>query len=97
MDLHRSNLQDSPAYLLQALTAREVEILELAGTGLSVKGLARELGITPMTASWHIKNSYQKLNVGSREEALRKAREMGLIRPQLVCRICACKLGQLVS
>ncbi|MES2488981.1 MAG: LuxR C-terminal-related transcriptional regulator, partial [Pseudomonadota bacterium] len=37
------------------LTRREIEILELLGTGLSVKGAARELDISPGTVKWHVK------------------------------------------
>lgn len=56
------------------LTPREMEILELLGTGLSVKGAARELVISPGTVKWHVKNIYYKLGASSREDALLKAR-----------------------
>ena len=58
----------------QSLTFRESETLVLLGKGLSVKGIARNLDIAPGTVKWHIKNLYKKLEVGSREDALRKAR-----------------------
>ena len=58
----------------RSLTARELEILELLGTGLSVKGVARELDISPGTVKWHVKNLYYKLGASSREDALSKAR-----------------------
>lgn len=77
-----------------ALTGREIEVLELAGRGLSMKGMARLLRISDDTVKWHLKNAYQKLQSGSREEALRKARERGLVGPALVCPVCA---GALVS
>ncbi|PTU33099.1 response regulator transcription factor [Stenotrophobium rhamnosiphilum] len=60
--------------LLGFLTPREIEILELLGTGLSVKGAARELAISPGTVKWHVKNIYYKLGASSREDALLKAR-----------------------
>jgi len=62
------------------LTSREVEILELLGTGLSVKGAARELDIAPGTVKWHVKNIYYKLGASSREDALSKARLRKMIR-----------------
>lgn len=62
------------------LTARESEILELLGTGLSVKGAARELNISPGTVKWHVKNIYYKLGASSREDALSKARVRKVIR-----------------
>lgn len=70
-------------------THRELEILELAGRGLSMKSIARELNISPGTVSWHLKNLYCKLGAGSREEALRKARIGRLIETVQVCPICS--------
>ncbi|WP_162932171.1 response regulator transcription factor [Solimonas sp. K1W22B-7] len=77
----------------QALTEREIDILELAGRGLSVKGVAKALGITPGTVSWHLKNSYQKLGAASREEALQKARAEKLIEAVAICQVCACAMA----
>lgn len=62
------------------LTPREMEILERLGRGLSVKGAARELSISPGTVKWHIKNIYYKLDANSREDALSKARQRKIIR-----------------
>lgn len=62
-----------------SLTPREAEILELLGKGLSMKGAARGLGISAGTVKWHMKNAYQKLGAGSREDALTKARQWQLI------------------
>lgn len=89
--------QHSPAVpmagLPEVLTEREVEALDLAGNGLSVKGIAQVLGISSGTVSWHLKNVYKKLGVGCREGALKKARAQRIIRPVTVCPMCACKLG----
>lgn len=63
-----------------ALTPRETDILELLGTGLSMKGVARGLGISAGTVKWHMKNIYEKLSASSREDALFKARQRQLIR-----------------
>ena len=71
------------------LTEREHEILELSGQGLSVKGVAQALGISPGTVTWHLKNSYLKLGACSREAALKKARAENLIKAGAVCQICA--------
>lgn len=62
------------------LTPREMEILECLGTGLSVKGAARGLSISPGTVKWHVKNIYYKLGASSREDALAKARVRNIIR-----------------
>lgn len=58
----------------RALTARETEILEWFGRGLSVKGVARNFAISPGTVKWHVRNLYEKLGASSREDALSKAR-----------------------
>ncbi len=76
-----------------SLTARELEILEFAGKGLSVKGIAQRLGISPGTVTWHTKNSYLKLGASSREDALKKARAERLIEAVVVCEICACAIA----
>ena len=81
----------------QALTEREIEALELAGTGLSMKGIAQALGISSGTVSWHLKNAYQKLGVGSRQDALKKARAQRLIGGLQVCPVCACRLDTRIA
>ena len=63
-----------------SMTPREIEILELMGKGLSMKGTARELGISAGTVKWHIRNIYQKLGACSRDDALSKARQWQLIQ-----------------
>ena len=82
--------------LYQPLTDRELAALDLAGNGLSMKGIAQILGISSGTVSWHLKNAYQKLGVGCRDDALKKARAQNIIRPGSVCPACACRL-QLAS
>lgn len=64
----------------RSLTARETEILELLGKGLSIKGIARDLAISPGTVKWHVKNTYEKLGATAREDALKKAQLRQLIR-----------------
>lgn len=94
MEIQQASVIDRPGLQLrEALTERELDVLELAGRGLSMKGIAQVLLISSGTVSWHLKNSYQKLDAGCRDEALRKARAQGLIEPYAVCRLCACRLG----
>jgi DNA-binding CsgD family transcriptional regulator len=82
----------STCYERLPLTEREHEILELAGQGLSVKGTAQTLGISPGTVTWHLKNSYLKLGASSREDALKKARAEKLIDAGAICEVCACAI-----
>jgi len=52
------------------LTLREKEILYLITTGLSNKEIACHLSIAPNTVKNHVHNILEKLNVGSRHEAV---------------------------
>lgn len=79
------------------LTQRELEILELAGRGLSMKAIAQVLGIAAGTVGWHLKNSYHKLGAGFRDQALRRARELNLIEPIGACPVCSCGLARPVG
>lgn len=61
------------------LTDREREILWLVDQGESNKHIARRLNITPRTAEWHVGNIMTKLDAHSRTEAIRIARQQGII------------------
>lgn len=65
--------QDTP------LSKRETQVLELVGNGKSRSQIAKELFIDLETVKSHIKNIYMKLDVNSRSEALRAARQNKLI------------------
>jgi two-component system NarL family response regulator len=62
-----------------ALTSREKEVLQGVAAGLSEKKLAEKLGVSPHTVHTHIKKIYRKLQVGSRAEAVLKARNKGIV------------------
>ena len=52
------------------LTAREMEVLERVGRGMSSADAARELFVTAATVSKHLENIYRKLGVHNRTAAL---------------------------
>jgi DNA-binding NarL/FixJ family response regulator len=65
--------QDSP------LSKRETQILELVAEGKSRSQIARDLFIDLETVRSHIKNIYLKLDVNSRADAIKTAKENKLI------------------
>ena len=64
----------------EALTEREVEILRLAARGQTNKQIGAELNISDRTVQNHLANTYTKLEVASRTEAVTVALQRGLIR-----------------
>ena len=62
-----------------SLTPREVEILTLAGQGLSVQTMARSLTISPATIKTHLEHIYRKLDVHDRTAAVVHALRAGFI------------------
>ncbi len=60
------------------LTARERQVLELLADGLPIAGVASRLGLATKTVTNHASTVYAKLQVGSRAEAVRLARDAGL-------------------
>jgi DNA-binding NarL/FixJ family response regulator len=65
--------------LSDPLTARESEVLDLLGHGLSNKMIARELHISEHTVKFHISSLYSKLGVSNRAEAVSQGARHGLI------------------
>jgi len=65
--------------LLEPLTARETEVLQLIARGLANKQVALKLNISEHTVKFHLSSLYAKLNVSSRTEAIRVGLGLGLI------------------
>ncbi len=68
-----------PEALAEPLSARELEVLRLIETGLSNQQIAERLTVAPSTVKTHINNIYGKLGTKSRVQALKKARDLGLL------------------
>ncbi len=62
------------------LSAREIEVLQLAARGLSNSEIARELFVSATTAKAHLVHIYSKLGVNDRTAAVTTALERGIIR-----------------
>jgi LuxR family maltose regulon positive regulatory protein len=65
--------------LLDPLSEREIELLQLIAAGMSNQELAATLFLTVGTVKWHLNNIYSKLDARSRTQAIARARELGLI------------------
>ena len=61
------------------LTPKEQAVLELLAAGMPNKRIATELGLAGDTVKWHVKKLFAKLNAGSREHAVARARMLGLL------------------
>jgi LuxR family maltose regulon positive regulatory protein len=65
--------------LIEPLSQRELEILRLLPTELSVPEIARELVVAASTVRSHTKSIYSKLGVNNRRAAVKQAIELNLI------------------
>jgi two-component system nitrate/nitrite response regulator NarL len=64
---------------IEALTVREMEVLQLLAEGLPNKTIASRLSITDHTVKFHVNAIMGKLGVQSRTEAVVRATRLGLI------------------
>ena len=62
----------------EELTGRETAVLRMLLTALSQGEIADQLHVSRNTVKTHVRSLYRKLGVGSRHEAVRRARELGL-------------------
>ena len=65
--------------LIEPLSDRELELLQLVTGGRSNKEIAESLFITVGTVKKHLNNIFGKLNTKNRTEAVARARELGLV------------------
>ena len=63
--------------LIELLTNREMEVLQLLALRLTNKEIAHNLGISTGTVKQHTINLFRKLHVENRREAIVQARAMG--------------------
>jgi LuxR family maltose regulon positive regulatory protein len=61
------------------LSARELAVLRLLPSEMSLREIGNELFVSLNTVKTHVRNIYAKLRVRTREEAVARARERGLL------------------
>ena len=73
----RPSVSNQP--LVEPLTNRELEILDLLAQRLRNKEIAAKLFISPKTVKKHLDNIYSKLNVSTRQQAVDKSQKLGIL------------------
>jgi LuxR family maltose regulon positive regulatory protein len=68
-----------PAKLIEALTERELEVLQLIALGQTNQEVAGQLIVSPGTVKAHTASIYRKLDVANRTEAVARARQFGIL------------------
>ena len=71
--------ENRQAALLEPLSQRELEILQLLAKGLSNRAIAERLFLALDTVKGHNRRIFDKLQVESRTEAIARARDLGLL------------------
>jgi predicted ATPase/DNA-binding CsgD family transcriptional regulator/tetratricopeptide (TPR) repeat protein len=79
MNGYDSDEMGKPKSLVEPLSEREIEILKLIADNLSKREIAEKLVLAYSTVKWYTQQSYQKLGVHSRRQAVLRARELGLL------------------
>ena len=70
---------DSTKGVKPALTKREIEIVRHLDSGKPITSIGASLHISHNTMKTHLKNIYRKLAVDGRDQAVEKAKSLGLI------------------
>lgn len=70
---------EKPIGLVEPLSEREIEVLQLVAEGRSNQEIAAQLYLSLRTIKFHTSNIYGKLGVKNRTEAVARARDLGLL------------------
>jgi LuxR family maltose regulon positive regulatory protein len=74
----KNTLVESQA-LIEPLSQRELEVLQLMALGRTNQAIARQLIVAQGTIKAHAASIYRKLDVANRTEAVARARQLGLL------------------
>jgi len=75
-----SGARGQVASAANALTAREIEVLQALANGASTSQVARQLFISHKTVKNHLAHIYAKLGASSRTQAVATAVRLGIVR-----------------
>ena len=78
--LPRAQVHEPVEEIVESLTPREMDVLEMLAEGLSNKMIAHRLSISDHTAKFHVNSILAKLNAGTRTEAVTRGIRLGLIK-----------------
>ena len=74
------SVTEEDALIVELLTARENEVLQLVDRGYTNHEIALELHISVNTVKRHLNNAFMKLGVSTRTQAIRVAHRQGFIK-----------------
>lgn len=70
---------DEPPPMVEELSGRERDVLVRLAEMMSTEEIAADLYVSVNTVKTHLKSAYRKLSVNRRHDAVRRARELGLL------------------
>lgn len=82
-ETEKKDSADAEENLLDYLTQREEEVLELLTQGITYKGVASKLFISETTVKTHVNNIFQKLQVNDRTQAVLYAINNGFLTKKI--------------
>ena len=75
---HRPGAAAAVQGIVEPLTSREMEVLQMLAAGMSNQGIAGQLVVSLDTVKKHVSHVLGKLGAASRTEAVARARQLGL-------------------
>jgi LuxR family maltose regulon positive regulatory protein len=76
----QTDLKTPGSGLIEPLSEREIDVLELIAAGHKYHEIAEQLVISINTVRHHTKNIYSKLEVNNRTQAIKKANDLNLLQ-----------------